>query len=51
MLTIIVSVEDESRKNENKDNKWFKTPNEVTAKTRPRFVSHSISVNEHVCLG
>lgn len=35
------SVEDEARKNENKEEKWFKTPNEVQAKetTRPRLVT------------
>lgn len=32
-------AEDNDRKNENKDNKWFKTPNEVKVKQRPRFVS------------
>ena len=45
------SVEDESRKFENKDDKWFKTPNDVQAKetTRPRFrVGNEASIREQM---
>jgi hypothetical protein len=38
---LLISVEDDARKNHNKEDKWFKTPNDIQAKetTRPRFVS------------